>query len=337
MNHASIIFITLLIFFSSGYSQEQESTAYMQFQRFLEKYRKSYETAEELNHRFMIFKQNFDALNLKDSNSEETIFGMTEFFDLTPDEFKRKYLTLNGTELPKDARPVNLTDTTEGRFLSESVPREWDWRKVGAVSPVKNQGNCGACWAFSSIQNIESIYFIKYGKLPILSAQQLVDCSPNDSGCLGGLIHTTYPYIQTYGLYEAKDYPYEAYDGHCRYKKPLVGEARYSISGYVYSGTSDEEKIKIMLYRYGPLAITMNANILQFYVSGVIDVPYNYCPYGPTHGVVIVGYGTTSSGLDYWIIKNTYGPYWGENGYFRIARGKGLCGINQYVVSATLD
>ena len=335
-----LITLILILTLLSGIFTKSSNEMLEQYKNFCEKYRKSYETEAEANRRFIIFKHNYDKLNISNNTSienSEMIEGMTEFMDLTPEEFKAQYLTLNFTELPKNATPYFANDTsTEGRFLQASIPQEWDWRNYGAISPVKNQGGCGGCWAFAAVQNIESLYFLKYGKLPILSVQQVIDCDPNNWGCTGGIIHNTYPYIEAYGLQEAQSYPYQFYSGSCRYDHNGTG-SKYRISGYVYSGSSDEEKIKAMLYNYGPLAITINASLLQFYVSGVMNVSYDRCPYGPTHGVVIVGYGTTSDGIDYWTIKNTWGPYWGENGYFRIARGRGLCGVNMYVVSAVVE
>jgi cathepsin F len=306
----------------------------------MEKFQKSYKSMDEMTRRYNIFKSNMDNLHLAEKKTsvdeDELTYGETIFSDLTPEEFERQYLTLNTTEeIPKDAKAVytNNTETGTGRFLQEDLPTNFDWRTRGAVTPVKNQGYCGGCWAFATIENIESAYFLKYGKLPILSPQQLIDCDGSNSGCNGGLMHQAYPYIQQWGLQSAETYPYQWQQGYCSYD---FNAPKYYISGYVYAGTNDEERIKHMLYNYGPLAITINARLLQYYTGGVINVDYDMCPYAPNHGVVLVGWGTTARGLDYWIVRNTYGANWGENGYFRIARGRGLCGVNQYVVSAVI-
>jgi cathepsin F len=341
MHGAAITFLLLIslgLIMSQNFQKDQ---LFERYQKFMERFNKTYESLDEMSNRFMIFKNNcakFNITELKnEASEEETIFGMTEFMDMSSEEFENKYLKLNFTDLPKDAKPyfANETKGEAGRFLQqEGIPAAWDWRKQGALSNVKNQGYCGGCWAFSAIGNIESLFFIKYGKVPTLSVQQLIDCDPYNSGCLGGLMHTSYHYIQQFGLMEAKNYQYEYAGGVCRYN---ANEARYKIAGYVYSGSDNEEDIKAMLYRYGPLAITINGRILQYYSGGIINVPYASCPYAPNHGVLLIGYGTTPRGLDYWIVRNTYGTSWGENGDFRIARGRSLCGLNKYVVSAVLQ
>jgi cathepsin F len=164
--------------------------------------------------------------------------------------------------------------------------------------------------------------------------QQLIDCSPYDSGCNGGMPHTAYNYIQqSGGIQSWSSYPFFGYQGYCRYN-PNAVIAR--VAGYTSAGSTNEDVIAAYLYKTGPLAITINASSLQYYQGGIYNVPYNYCPYAPDHGVVLVGYGVTNSGQKYWIVKNSWGSSWGEAGYFRIARGVGLCGVNQYVISAIL-
>jgi C1A family cysteine protease len=141
-------------------------------------------------------------------------------------------------------------------------------------------------------------------------------------------------YAQISGVQLAKSYPYTFSQGYCRYD---ITQASAIVKSYYMAGTEDEEFIKKMLYNVGPLAVTINGATLQYYTGGVINVPYEQCPYAPNHGVNLVGYGTTESGLDYWIVRNTWGPSWGEKGNFRLARGRGLCGINKYVISAILN
>jgi len=214
------------------------------------------------------------------------------------------------------------------------LPRSWDWRIKGAVNAVQNQGTCGGCWAFSALANLEGQYFKKFGVLPKFSEQQLIDCDPTNSGCGGGIMHNAFAYLKQVGVSEANTYPYAEYQGYCRYNSALGNDL---IKGYRFAGTTSEKMIRRMLYEVGPLAITINASTLQYYNGGVINIPYESCPYAPSHGVNLVGYGTTAAGQKYWIVRNTWGPYWGEGGYFRIARGRGLCGVNMYVVTAVLN
>ncbi len=146
---------------------------------------------------------------------------------------------------------------------------------------------------------------------------------------------SAFDYLMQYtsGGVSNADYPYLGFQSTCR-ANGLFPIAQ--VSGYTFAGTTDEGYIAQMLYMYGPLAVGMNANYLQYYRGGIIDLPASVCnPYGLNHAVNIVGYGT-ENGVNFWIVRNSWGPTWGENGYFRIARGKGVCGINQYVITANI-
>ena len=319
---------------------KEKDPLFVKFEEFREKYNRTYESLEELSKRFAIFRNNVESLNFTEhssSNPDESHYGITKFMDMTPEEFKGNFTIPNMT-FPSNASAyfANSTNNASLRFLQseEKVPESYDWRDHGVLSHVKTQGSCGGCWAFSALTSLESAIFRKYGYLPILSVQQLVDCDNGNWGCSGGIIHNAYQYIRDYGVEEALTYPYEYGQNYCRYN---VRRSKFSLANFVYLGDDDEEKMKTMLIKYGPLAITINANLLQYYTDGVINVSYESCPYAPSHGVVIVGYGTTARGLDYWIVRNSWGPNWGENGYFRIVRGKGLCGINKYVTAVLLE
>jgi hypothetical protein len=217
---------------------------------------------------------------------------------------------------------------------SANIPDSFDWRAQGAVGAVKNQGSCASCWAFTTTGNLEGLYFIKYGKLLSLSEQQLVDCDTNDNGCNGGMMDNAYTYLQNAGgsLLES-EYPYTGRKGQCRAYSP---NGTVKVTGMIDAGTTDENYIKQMLYNIGPLGVVINASTLQYYTSGIFNVSPSSCPAsGINHGVLLVGYGS-ENGVDYWIAKNSWGASWGEQGFFRIARGKGLCGINNHVVSAKI-
>jgi C1A family cysteine protease len=316
---------------------ELDTLLFKKYQKFLVLYEKNYSSLEEINRKFPVFKQNYLKAKLENSNVEQsgkTILGVTEFMDMTSEEFESNYLKLDHTDLPNDTEIYfNNTDTKSNLRFLEDIPEEWDWTTKGAVNPIRNQGFCGGCWAFSAISNIESANFIKNGILTSFSEQQLVDCDFYNSGCAGGIMHKTFLYIKQYGLVNSTEYPYNFKQGKCKYNS---SEATSIIKSWTSPGTDDEEKIKEMLYKVGPLSITINARILQYYKGGVLNVSYDKCPYAPSHGVNLVGYGVTSTGLKYWKVRNTWGTRWGENGYFRIARGKSLCGLNKYVITAVL-
>jgi len=206
------------------------------------------------------------------------------------------------------------------------------------VSAVKDQGQCGSCWAFSTIANLEGAVAIrdKTSVTATFSEQQLVSCDTNDEGCNGGLMENAFQWLSDNdGSDSDKDYPYKSgtgSSGTC--KKGFTAQVK--VAGSVFVDT-DEDAIKEFLFANGPLAVALNAeDSLMSYTSGIIDMDENECnPENLDHGVAIVGYGT-EDGQDYWIVRNSWGASWGEKGYFRMARGKGVCGINTHVVHVTL-
>lgn len=330
-----------------------EDVIFRKFNKFTVKYKKVYKSMDEFNLRFDIFKQNY---NLAKSMTqkvgkdlEKMRLGTTPFIDLTKEEFAKAYLTtVNLEDLPVDMEIFKYHDdnNTQGNstqaFLPnenhernlQSIPASWDWRTSGVVTVAKHQGGCGGCWAFSAAANIEGQYAIKYKKLVSFSVQQMIDCDYTDNGCNGGIMHNAFLYIRNAGgLMAESSYPFIGYRGVCR-NNPNMAVAK--VSTYVSAGSTNEETLKAFLYKNGPVSITMNASTLQYYQGGVYDVPLAYCPYAPNHGVTLIGYGVTSTGIPYWVIKNSWGPQWGENGFFRIRRGTGLCGVNMYAYSAVL-
>jgi len=313
------------------------------FEAFLEKYQKIYNSQFEKDSRFNVFKNNYLETHQTNGNIQGTLedddnmkVGVTQFSDMTKEEFQSKILNLNMANIPKpsSANKKFLENEEERNLQSITIPSSWDWRLYGAVTNVKSQGACGACWAFTAAANIEGQYAIKYRKLMNFSVQQMLDCSYGDSGCQGGIMNSAYDYIsRAGGLQTDSSYSYIGYRGSCNFN-PALAVAR--VTGYQFAPSTDETQIMAFLYSRGPLGITMNANNLQFYRGGVISGPYSSCPYAPNHGVTIVGYGNTPAGTPYWVIKNSFGSGWGEGGYFRIVRNIGLCGINQYVITANL-
>tara|TARA_B100000575_G_C23071592_1_gene617257 strand:- start:406 stop:1284 length:879 start_codon:yes stop_codon:yes gene_type:complete len=209
------------------------------------------------------------------------------------------------------------------------VPEEVDWRKENAVTHVKNQGHCGGCWAFSTTGSVEGIVAIKTGKLLNISEQQLIDCSTQEGnhGCGGGIMDYGFQYIiDNNGICSENDYPYQAMDGQCQECNPIVQINKY---GNVFPRN---EKILKRAVAQQPVSVAIQANLTSFrlYSNGVYS-DFN-CGTQLDHGVLIVGYGNDEvSGNDYWLVKNSWGPGWGENGYIRILRGtekkSGLCGI----------
>jgi len=312
---------------------KRNPTIYKAFNEYILKYQKIYNSIEEYNEKYMIFEKNYHAITEIQALHKPEVasfeFGVSPFMDLTPEEFKNKYLNLKVDHLHK------LKFLNEDRILeaeSNDAPVSHDWREHGAVADVKNQGSCGSCWAFSAIGNIEARYFLQTKSLVRFSEQQLVDCDKVDQGCNGGLMEDAYKYLQGAGVMTEEDYVYSGYDDDCKHDKTKV---KANVTGYKFAKSQNETEIAQMLYENGPLAVALNATPLQFYFWGVFDPWFTWIcdPAALNHGVLIVGYGNNGS-KDYWIVKNSWGSWWGESGYFRIVKGTGACGINTYVISA---
>jgi cathepsin F len=304
------------------------------FQEYMQYHGKSCPTIEEFNKRFSAFKANYEA------STEKSIQKLSKFMDFSKEEFKKKYLNLKlkDFKLKSGATETFQDDAAEtektGRNL-QSTPASFDWRNKGVVSSVKDQGECGCCWAFSAVANIESQYAMQNNRILDLSEEQLLDCDSGNEGCDGGIMDEAFRYIKSAGgLMSEADYRYTQQKDTCRFKK---NKALVKVTGWKNAGSKNEETIKKMLVSTGPLAVAVNADNMQNYQGGIIDDSESVCPSSNiNHAVLLVGYGE-ESGQKFWIVKNSWGENWGENGYFRIARGKGTCGINQYVVSAQIN
>ena len=307
---------------------EMDTMLHNQFQKFIKKYNKKYSSVNEYLARFEVFKMN--VMNLyKESQKYKT--GITKFSDLTQQEFAKIYLNLN-----YDAMAVANFNPAHPSF-SNAAPDSFDWRDKGLVTPVRDQGMCGSCWAFSTVANLEGLYYKLKGVAVDLSEQILVDCDTYDSACNGGLMEYAFQWIKENGMETEEDYPYTGYKGSCKADPSKYIDMK--VTGWKKLGSStstwspvDEEEIKEFLYETGPLAIALNANPLQTYSGGILDKTSSQCPVsGINHAVTLVGYGA-ESGVDYWIGRNSWGKSWGESGYFRIKRGSGTCGINCYII-----
>ena len=312
---------------------EMDTMLHNQFQKFIKKYNKKYSSVNEYLARFEVFKMN--VMNLyKESQKYKT--GITKFSDLTQQEFAKIYLNLN-----YDAMAVANFNPAHPSF-SNAAPDSFDWRDKGLVTPVRDQGMCGSCWAFSTVANLEGLYYKLKGVAVDLSEQILVDCDTYDSACNGGLMEYAFQWIKENGMETEEDYPYTGYKGSCKADPSKYIDMK--VTGWKKLGSStstwspvDEEEIKEFLYETGPLAIALNANPLQTYSGGILDKTSSQCPVsGINHAVTLVGYGAESD-VDYWIVKNSWGANWGENGYFRIRRGTGCCGVNCYITTALVS
>merc|ERR1719469_1303592 len=227
---------------------------------------------------------------------------------------------------PSHSETVPLLELTD-------VPSSYDWRQQGYTNAVKDQGQCGSCWAFAAVANIEGAGFVSTGKLASLSEQQLNDCDKDeDQGCDGGLPESAYKDMIAHnmGLESESDYRYTGRDGTCT----LQADKEIAFVGDWTDLSQDEDQIAAALVKYGPLALGINAGLMQFYSGGVANPSASSCkPADLDHGVSFVAFGE-DSGSPYWTIRNSWGSSWGEAGHYRIMRGTGACGLNTAVTTA---
>jgi len=228
-----------------------------------------------------------------------------KFSTMTKDEFKRV--------LGKKA-PIEHDSVTE--LSTANLTGAVDWRTKGAVNPVQDQGQCGSCWAFSSTAAMEGEHFIKTGTLLKLSEQQFVDCDPQSSGCNGGLEMWAFEYAKKNPQELEKDYPYKARTGRCSADK---SKEVVTATSYTAVPKKSDAQLKAAIDAQ-PTCVSVEADTdFQFYSSGILNA--KNCGTNLDHAVTAVGYGTDASGNQYYIVRNSWGPSWGEKGYIRIAAG----------------
>ncbi|CAF1223706.1 unnamed protein product [Adineta steineri] len=304
-------------------------------------YKKGYASNDEETVRRTIWEKNL--AKIRKHNLEADIglhkyrMGMNHFGDLAHEEFKKQ---MNGLKMNAN---TNAHKQDRHMFVAPSnviIPDEVDWRKEGYVTPVKDQGQCGSCWAFSATGSLEGQTFAKTKTLPSLSEQQLVDCSTkfDNQGCDGGLMNNAFEYIkQNNGIDSEKSYPYLAYDSKCRFKPEDVAATDY---GYIYIKEQNETDLTIAIATVGPIAVAIDAghDSFQFYSSGIYDEP-ECSRTDLDHGVLAVGYGQEGSKHPdyYYIVKNSWSEGWGDGGYIKMLRNSNnQCGQQAFKHQAYL-
>jgi len=298
------------------------------FEQWMLDHNKTYSSAEEKLKRKAIYHENLIKIAKLSIENPKTRFGANKFADLTSEEFRHFYLSKTPM-IPDSTLPVAPLYTEE---QLKAMPDSWDWRTKGAVTGVKDQGQCGSCWTFSTTGNVEGQWFLAGNTLVGLSEQNLVDCDHDcvdgscDAGCDGGLMTTAFGYIMKNGGIDTESaYPYLGFDSTCSFTKNNVGAKIKNFTTI----SSDETQMAMYLYEHGPVAVAVDAQVWQYYVGGVLYAP---CGTSLDHGVLLVGYGTETDILDqnmpYWTVKNSWGADWGDAGYIYIERGDGKCGVN---------
>jgi len=298
----------------------------VEFQRWMNAHKKSYSNVDEYQVRLSNYLNTVERVRFRNEISAAiggATYGITKFADLSPQEFKKLYLGSRPSTISVDKREV-----LPQAFLI--VPDAFDWRNQSKVTDVKDQGQCGSCWAFSATENIESVWMIAKGltsaNMQLLAPQQIVDCDDSDAGCNGGDTPTAYQYvISAGGMDTEKVYPYTAEDGTCSFDANSVYT---TISNFKYATkTKNEGEMKTNLVAWAPLSICVDAESWQDYSKGVMT--HKECGKSLDHCVLLTGYNG-----NVWNVRNSWGNNWGENGYIRLEYGYNTCGLADEATTA---
>jgi len=291
------------------------------YAEFKAKWNKSYTAVQEDAH-YNAYLKNVEFINNHNAEYDEgkhTFWcGVNEWSDMTDEEYEAR----NGYRLPTEPiqGPVRNGDPA-------TSPDSVDWRTQGAVNYVKNQGQCGSCWAFSAVCALEGQWAIHKGSLPDCGEQQLVSCDPSSHGCSGGWPSRSYDYISgqgSNGIDTQSSYPYTASDSSCDYSKTQDGQNVAATCTGPHSVGSSEGALQEAVGNVGPISICLCASSSAFgqYSGGIFDDAS--CGTSINHAVACVGYDTNQN---YWIVRNSWGTSWGESGYIRMVKGKNMCGM----------
>ena len=300
----AIVGVAALAMFSmtSGVDSGVES----EFQAFMSRHGVNYGTTEEYNFRLGVFQKNLDIIARLNAQNDDAVFGVNEFADRTEEEMKRRL----GFNLPAD-------QLTGASHVAPVNAQDVDWTNMWDA--VKDQGQCGSCWAFSATAAFESRFELAHGTKHVdalYSEQELVDCDTQSSGCNGGLMDYAFEYLENNAFCTEDQYPYRAVDGTCTVSKCSGGP---SDKAYTDIPEGDEDALVAELQN-GPVAVAVDANSWSFYKKGIMK----RCGTSLDHGVTLVAVNTEEGSLK---IRNSWGGQWGEKGYIRLALGKNTCGV----------
>ncbi|KAA0703377.1 Cathepsin K [Triplophysa tibetana] len=288
-------------------------------------YKREYNGLDEESIRQAIWEKNVLFIEAHNKEYEQGIhsydLGMNQFGDMTQEELAEKLLRPEIPEISPDPTNTYMPDDTKDNF-----PASIDYRALGYVTSVKNQGSCGSCWAFSSVGALEGQLKRTTGKLVDLSPQNLMDCDGNSHGCDGGQKGLAFNYVRdNHGIDSEASYPYVGKVQKCAYK---VSRKAANCEGYLRIPSGDERLLAAAVATVGPVSVSIDANHATFkhYKSGVYYNPN--CTNVTSHAVLVVGYGATRKGERYWIVKNSWGLKFGTRGYVLMARDRNsACGI----------
>lgn len=297
------------------------------------KFNKNYTFEEDL-HRQRIFHQNLESITEHNERYlrklESYTKGINQFTDLSFED----RIQLGNVLLPFNKPSTRKPELTSARLLFDApLPESFSWVEKGAVTPVKDQQKCASCYAFGSIVVFEAQYFLKTGLLRNLSEQNLIDCAPHNFGCLGGFHEECFQYAYNYGVMFQEEYEYTATErDSCLFNADL---GVFPLDDYIYIESGNEEMILRALATVGPVAVALDDRHFHDYAGGILG---NAMGCNETnHVVALVGYGMDKdSGQEYYLAKNSWGDWWGENGYVKIARNVNYCSLADNAMTAMI-
>jgi C1A family cysteine protease len=297
-----------------------------EFQQWQAKHKINFSSQSESNYRFQVWQQSKIRIaekNAKSAGSGVT-WGLNSLSHYTPEEFKARlgYKRSGASEARNIPKLVNA-DVNQ-------APSAFDWcLSEGKCTPIKDQAQCGSCWAFATTENIESVWMIGGNAQVVLSPQEIVDCDTGASGCGGGDPAQAYPWVvQEGGMDTASSYPYTGEQGTCNFQPGAVAA---KISGDNNGFGGSENQMAANLASTAPFSIIVDASSWQDYTGGIL--PASSCGQSLDHAVIAAGYDLNNQ---FWNVRNSWGAGWGENGYIRLQFGQNTCGLTTEVLTSTL-
>ncbi|XP_066599410.1 cathepsin O-like isoform X2 [Prorops nasuta] len=319
------------------------------FESYVARYNKTYRhNPEEYGRRFERFQKSLreiERLNSLRTSEESAYYGLTEYSDLAEDEFLQKTLRPDISERGarhkssphhREHRKPEVANRLKRAVAASAIPTKVDWRAKGVISPVRSQGSCGACWAFSTVEVIESMFAIQNGSLRLFSIQEMIDCARNSNfGCNGGDICSllTWLVATKVTVFPEVNYPLTRKTESCKLQDIATNRSGIRVSDFTCDSFLDaEDELLTTLAQHGPVAAAVNALPWQNYLGGIIQYHCDGSFANLNHAVQIIGYDQSAS-IPYYIVKNSWSTLFGDKGYAYIAIGKNMCGIAHQVSS----
>lgn len=340
-NTIQTIIIVLLIHqsFANAASQCDESDSKVRdlWIKFKNDFNKDYQTIMEENQRFEIFVQNLELSRMYNKMNPTAEWGITKYSDWTHEELNNRLFM--HVEQPTNIASIAIDHEQPSLIKNDEIPVSFDWRNhydPQVITPVKNQEQCGSCWAFSATETIESYWALSGQPLLNLSTQQSVDCCKEAYGCMGGWPSWAYESIiadGNGGIETESEYPYKAIDQKCQYNESSKVLAHISAWNTVTSNKNETYMMQ-WVYQNGPLSVCVDASTWPNYKGGIV---MQACGNWINHCVQVVGYGVSiEHKIPYWIVRNSWGIDWGVDGYLKVYRGNDTCAIAQVVTAVTV-